>query len=469
MEQISETQAKLFKPFGQTCFPPRIDQAKRNQLPLGKTLPELDGRNQWEKILGPFAVKVGLVTDPENPKTLVPEQLAAFGGWCAIRTADVENLEKGIIANPKTGLTESIQSASQVARFIEDGVTFDQIVESIGAVNCGSTIAVSEETLWGNRVIEKVKSSSGVRLNAEGEDQIRQAIAEAEQQRFVMTGRYLKMARGFNNLQRVRDTDIFPILKETRDKLLSDLGIRNPAFLATIGSGKQMPPISVVDGQTLIFTMYTEGYCKALKEAGLTSADKFLIAEPLLHTYASSEALNYLVFRVFGERGNGIYFDLKGTNPNTGFGAFVECLTPSATSVRRVMNMGAVPNVSNWEIMCSQEKDSSPLSGILTPERNRELDPARNRLFLWALNFIPFGDTLETLLAVVDTAERFKNEKKQVKGVSTSENKFQVSESAQRRVQNLREQCLNDLDLLNQKLACDLEGFFRYLTEGIKL
>src|SRR5207253_148897 len=114
-------------------------------------------------------------------------------GWCAIRTKDVITLgEKGAIIDPRTGAIEQVTSVDQVTSWIPRSVTFDQIVESVGAVNASEYAVISERKLWSTRVSDKVKSVLNRRLSVEEKDAIESSIETAEIIRSVMTQRYIR-------------------------------------------------------------------------------------------------------------------------------------------------------------------------------------------------------------------------------------------------------------------------------------
>lgn len=139
----SQIQRTLFEPLGgMQGLQRRIDLAKKGWLPYGNTLEELSQQNgRFFEILGNFAPKVLIASAPNNPSTLLPEQIAIAGGWCALRTKDVAALgDKGIIMDPQTATIQQVSSVNQVAEWIQKSVSFDQIMESIGAAQASEYV-----------------------------------------------------------------------------------------------------------------------------------------------------------------------------------------------------------------------------------------------------------------------------------------------------------------------------------------
>lgn len=434
----------------------RVEQARLGHLPNGLTLPELTGKfAKFNQVLGEFAPRVLIVSNPNNPFTLSSDQIAIVGGWCALRTRDIADLsQRCVIMSPETGELSQIKSVEQVNEWIENSVTFDQVVESVGAVNGSEYAVISERQLWVQRIKSKLAQVLGKRITRDEQNQIEDAVENAEVKRSQLTERYLSFVTGkpimFN---RIVDEDIKNDLKRAQVETFSKAGLslqrlknRFPKDAATI------------DSSAIVWAMYSEPYLNVLRERGFLSKKTAFIVEPSLHTYADTQAGNEVVQRIYQEKG--IYLNKKGFNENTGFIAFMECVNSNGQNVRKHLGVGEVPNVSNWQMLIA--------SGLLAPERNLVISPKENQLFVWGTNILPFGKTQASLLRLVDLQGQFQEEKAKIASVFSpgiAKKDPNVRTDIQRKVEELRQQFLIQVGEENDKIARGLQNLFVLLTQ----
>lgn len=312
----TEIQRKLWgKICGESGLSKRIEQARNGHLPKGLTLLNLESNSQgFNSILGDFAPRVLIASNPNNALTLIPEQIAVAGGWCALRTKDVVNLNKqGIIMNPKDSKLEEVKSIGQVASWIQQSVTFDQIVESVGAARGAEYAVISERRLWTERMILKLSEILRRNLSSWEKNTIERSIEQAEKIRAGMTARYLQFATGNENIifQRVVDEDIWTELQISQKEMFARAGL-------TIDRLEKMFPgdAAIIHSSALVWAMYSEPYFDVLRSNNLIKKQSVFIVEPSLHTYADTKAGNEVVRRIYQDKG--IYFDSNGMNANTG-------------------------------------------------------------------------------------------------------------------------------------------------------
>lgn len=425
-------------------------------LPNGLTPDELssDRREAWKNVLGEdFLQRVLLMTDPSSDASLVPEQLVISGGWCALRTADANYLDKGLVIDPSTGTTTPIRSAEQVADFIKQSVSFDQIVDAIGTPsNPGlEYVSISESKLWSEKIIQKL-IRCGKTLTPTDKDAITEAVEQAELVRYQITERYLQIMTGNSDLRltRVPDYEVLEDIARARDDLLR----RAHVNLGTL-VGRYPNEREKVGNGTIVWSMYSQPYFETLKDRGFISPKRetFLIVEPIFHAWADSEIGNDLVQNVQGDRGK--YFQ-PGINNRTGQVAYVECLTADRESVRRQLNCAEVPNVTNFYAMLE--------SGELAAEQNLILDPMQNKLFLWGMNIFPRGATLRALEGLIEVKQDFDREKKEM--IEQIKGRTEIQQAvATMRAQYLYERILPLNTVINEELGI----LFLTLTDGIVL
>lgn len=407
-------------------------------------------------ILGEFTPKVLTIANPQSV-SLIPEQLAIAGGWCALRTKDMESFKPdvGVLLNPQDGKPEPIKSVQQVCEWIVQSVAFDQVIESIGAATGAEYVAISERKLWSTRIVEKLTKIFLRDLTANEQQQIEEAVEISEQIKFSITQRYLEYVLGRKpQLARVVDEDIWEDLRGARDEMLQNAGLSIPLLQ------QEFPTDPTLVNTSLVWAMYTQPYFDVLRERGYIERNIAIVVEPSHHAFVETKAEVVMARRVFGERGR--YFDANGFNNQTGFVTFIECLDGKGQNVRKTLAIDSVPNISNWKRLFTS-------SGFLSPENNATLTPSDNRLFLWGLNFIPFGKVQEALLQIISVQEEFKKKKDELANQFPVETRRDVNvrQSMQQKVEELRQELLQQVNQYNEVIAKELQQFFAFITKGI--
>lgn len=439
----------------------RISHAKKGWLPYGKTIDEIPyGNKQLLEMLGEFAPKVIIASSPENPFTLIPEQIAVAGGWCALRTKDIEALgNKGIIMNPQSGVIEQVKSVDQVATWVKQAVSFDQIVESIGAVEASEYASISERRLWSQRLIQKLEVIFNKKLSPDEQQKIEQSVENAEQTRSSITEKYLQYVTGKNGItfQRVVDDDIWEDLNRARDEMLLIAGLSLEKLQRSFPDQASSIPTS-----SLVWAMYSEPYFDMLRQKGVIKSKKVFIVEPAMHATVESLPETELAQRIY--RDKGVYLDPSGFNSDTGFIAYIECVNERGKNVRKEQLVGEVPNIMNWKLLFEK--------GFLDPEKNATLNPADNKVYIWGVNFLPFGSNLSALIEIVELQQQYKAEKAKLAQQFAGEIKngnIQARSSMQQKTEELRKELSIRIAFQNEKIVSSLKQLFYYITDGINI
>lgn len=432
----------------------RVNRARASMLPNGLQPDELsaDRLKAWENVLGAdFLQRVLLMADPQSDASLIPEQLVVSGGWCALRTADANDLDKGIVMDPQTGTPTPIKSVEQVTDFIRNGAAFDQIVDAIGTPNNPALerVSISESKLWADKIVQKM-IRNGMQLTDADRDAIVAAVEQAEIARYQMTERYMRIMTGNPNLSltRVPDYEVLEDITRARDELLREAHVNLGSLARTYPDEKDK-----VGNGSIIYSMYSQPYFEALQSRGFISPQRktFLIVEPVFHAWADSQTGDYLVDKV--HRDAGVYFQ-RGINSNTGQVAYVECISPNKQSVRRELKCAQVPNVTNFYALLE--------SGELAAEQNLILDPMQNKLFLWGMNILPTGATLQALEGLISAKQDFDREKKEIS------DRTKGRADVQQVVASMRARYISERVLpLNAVINEELGMLFLTLTDGI--
>lgn len=449
------------KIWGKTCRPEgiakRIEQAKKGWLPQGLTMEEVSADiRRFSQVLGEFAPRVLIVANPTNPNTLVPEQLAVAGGWCALRTKDVATLNaSGTIMNPQSGQIEPVRSVAQVVRWIQEAVAFDQVIESIGAVKASEYTVISERKLWSMRVIEKLRTILNRKLSEEERNAIESAVENAEITRAQITKKYLAYITGNENIvfQRVIDEDVWAGLERARNEMLRRAGLPLDLLQKRYPNERFTLPYS-----SLVWTMYSEPYFDMLRQEGYMKAKRAYIVEPSLHATVETQSDSEMAINIYQSRG--IYQDPRGFNANTGFIAYLECVDGEGKNVRKGLCIGDVPNIVNWQNLFKE-------GGLLDPEKNATLTPSENQLFLWGANLLPFRQVRQALLALAQLQDTFKEEKKRLNGNGQNNEGSNGRVAVQQKVDALKKELLPRVIEQNVTIASELKKLFTYLTSDI--
>ena len=436
-------------------FTSRADRARNSgQLPQGKLLSKMKETKQaaWMSMLGEsFSQRTILVTEPKGEESLQPAEVSISGGWCAIRTKDVDNLDKGKIVDPVSGKISELVSVDQVVNFIVSGVCFDQIIDAIGTPSHPDLefAAISESQLWSQRIQTKTEKVLKRPLSVREKYSIECAVEQAEIVRYLITERYLRMVTQNQGLKlaRIPDYAITEELKLVRDELLNSVG------LSLTSLKKKYPTEShSADGTSLVLTMYSQPYIELLRQKGYFSSSRknALIAEPVTHAWGNTRLVSDIISAV--HRNEGIYFE-DGVNPKVGQIAYVESVTGNNKTTRRDLDCSQVINISNWEVLFS--------SGELTPDRNVFLNPAQNQLFVLRANLCPVGRVMEILQQLIEVQSSYKLEKEAVSAELDRETRTQM-------VQDVKQRLLQNVVMpLNAELWLLLKETLSTLTEGI--
>ena len=461
---LSSTQTIQKNLWGKVCgengMESRITAARGGHLPTGLILNEIIGnQGQFAAILGEFAPRVLIASSPNNPMSLIPEQIAVAGGWCALRTNDVKKLtaKEPIIMSPETGVIEPVTSVTQVAEWIKQSISFDQIIESVGAVNASEFGVISEQQLWTERMISKLSAIFTRRLTPEEQGKIADAVKSAEEIRAEITKRYLIRVTNNDSItfNRIVDADIWKDIQYAQVDMLSRVDL-------SVAKLERMFPddAEVIKSSALVWSMYSEPYFDMLRSKGAITKPTVFIVEPSLHTYADTRPGREVVRRIYQDKGK--YFDPKGINPNTGFIAFMECITPDGKNARKSLSVGEVPNIRNWRKMFQDD-------GALSVERNTIIDLKQNLLFVWGVNLLPFGVCRQKLLELAEIQKRFQTEKATIGGIfSNTERKDKsVQATIQTRTEQLRQEMLIEVADTNVVIVEELTSLFTFLTEGL--
>lgn len=454
MLMSNETQQRLWGRVFPDAVRKRQDAATRGWIP--QPLVGGDANAEVAHMLGEFAPKVLTIADPQGI-SLVPEQIAIAGGWCALRTKDMEGFRPDVatLINPATGTPEPIRSVKQVCEWIIQSVAFDQVIESIGAANASEYVAISERKLWSSRIVEKLGKIFSRDLTAKEIQQIDEAVEMSEKIKFGMTQRYMEyLLGGKPNLTRVVDEDIWEDLRSARDKMLQKAGLSIPALQ------QEFPTDVTLANTSLVWAMYTQPYFDVLRDRGYIKRDIAVVVEPSHHAFVETRAEATMARRVFGESGR--YFAPGSFNDKTGFVTFIECIDGKGQNVRKTLAIDNVPNISNWRNLFTS-------GGFLSPESNVTLTPSENMLFIWGLNFIPFGKVQEALLQVVGVQDAFKNAKETLGNQFPVETRRDpaVRQSMQQQVEELRQEFIQQINQYNESIAKELQQFFAFITKGI--
>lgn len=391
---------------------------------------------------GQFGAKIVGVSD--GAETLGPQEITAIGGWCAIRTADLMQLQQGMVVDPKTGLSRPYKEPAMVADWIPRAVSIDQIVETIGIYNGKNYVAISEEKLWGDRVKATVKETMGRRLTAVEKVQLEDATQVAETIRYECTKRYLEYVTGQDvNLMRVVDKDIYGDLVEVRNAMLDVAGISLYDLIT------QYPKEQTLKGYSIVWGMYTGPYLAMLKSKGYVQTQKGLIVEPWMHAVSETRAKRRVNQRVFDNNRNP--YLKPGANQDLGYVAYADVMMLNGQRVRQTKPINGVPNKENYQAFIEQLRSNPNSTSVTLTE---------NSAFLWGANLLPFGNTKDILYSMIALKEEYKVVKKEATSSTTSR------EEATSRAASIKDAFNKQMRMQADLVIADLEKMMQYVFDS---
>lgn len=356
--------------------------------------------NITQDLFGQFDVR--LVGVSKGIRRLQPNITTAIGGWCALRTADVNKLkEYGSVSDPLTGESKAITSINTMNDWLEQAVSIDQIIEAVGLFKGNKYVAISEVKLWADRIRLELSNRLNRPLTKKETNQIENSLRIAELKRFVYTQRYLNYANKCeNSIVRVEDRDIWDDLVQIRDEMLRTIGSNVITLINGFPDEEKNIP-----GYSIVWGMYTGLYLNLLKSRGLVSTTNGLIIEPSFHAIGETKAKAYVSDKIFNEENN--YLVRGGINENLAFAAYAELMFPNGDRMSRRYTIDQIPNPLNYRIFISDLIDN--------PDRT-SLTLTENPVFVWGINLFPYGKTRIALQKMIEIRNAYKDARKYLGG-----------------------------------------------------
>lgn len=344
--------------------------------PFAKNDAPPSAQNTWcESYFGQFAKNVYMISPRVSDYD--PNEFTALGGWCAVRTKDFVLLKAGFLPNLQTGELCRWETVEDVAEWLKNAVSIDQVIEAVGGCRNGKYIVISEALMWAKRVINAIERKLGQELGRAQRQKVEDAIEMAEKKRFTCTRSYLQiLTQQRVELFRVVDRDIWSSLEAARAGMCTLAGIDDSKLEL---EAQYEANIKVA---ALMWAMYTGFYANKLKELGIMKTQKALIIEPAQHAIAESSTAKRIVQRVL--RDKNAYLVPGGANADIGFAAFLEMMTFQGDRIRATKNIGQVPNINNWQQFIDDLKNDS---------RTFSPDMKENGAFMWGVNMGGLGET----------------------------------------------------------------------------
>lgn len=393
-----------------------------------------------QRQFGDFGVKILGVSD--GAENLAPQDITVIGGWCAIRTADMLQLQQGVITTPTLGIAIEYRSVDQVADWIKQAISIDQIVEAIGIYNGTNYAAISEEKLWGDRVKSAVESSLRRRLNLVETGQLEVAMEIAELARFKFTKRYIEYIQGGTiSLSRVVDRDIYTGLVAVRDEMLKTARVSLGGLL------DRYPQERTTAGYSIVWGMYTGPYLALLQERGYVSTPKGLIVEPWMHAISETRSRRMVNQNIF-ERGKNPYLAQSSANQNLGFVAYADVMLGMGERVRQTIPISGVPNQQNYKEF---------IGNLNANGESANPSLADNPVFVWGVNLLPFGNTKDALYKMITIKDAYKASRKNLGNLP--------KEEASRKADQLRNDYSTFMAQQSEFVINELRKLLQYVFE----
>lgn len=389
-------------------------------------------------------------------------EYTVLGGWCAIRTRCMRDLAKGILTDVGTGREIKIESVEEVAHWITQAISADQIVESIGIYNGETYVAISEEKLWTEKVINALEDVFDRGLTTSEIDILSKAMSIAETKRFLITKQYIEyVTQKSVNFRRVIDRDIFNELVNGRDELLQAVQtsikeIAEPLIQNRVKFDNKSLELwqqhktiddlcNYVRDYSLVWFMYTGPYLKILQDKGYVTTPKAIIMEPWSHG-ASNEAEANFKEKVFASQsGKNNYLVPGGLNEDLAFIAIDESSEYNFKPSKVNKTIAEVPNIINYDDFFATLKENKMIAAL-----NLESNPS----YMLGLNYLPYGKCREALLNMIRIKEDYREEKQKIKDT------FKTQEDVKKAIQTLKKKESARMQLEAEKVNKELYDMF---------
>ncbi len=390
---------------------------------------------EWgRKHLGETYDKVILASAGVEKAFTNPDEYTVLGGWCALRTKDLQNIQRGFLINPFTGSPTTIKTVKQVSQWIKEAISLDQIVETVGLYNGNNYVLISEVSLWAKKIIRYLEQYFSRNLTPYETDSIFTALEESETIRCKITKRYIEYAKEDGiNITRVTDTEIYHELVEQRNELLSRMGTSLREVAEEIVNNRKPFTSSeihnltnfenYIDEYSLVLTMYTGPYLELLQNKKYVTTPSALIIEPWTHIRANNEAMAFCNQKIFANKsGRNNYLTPSGINANLAFIAVIEASNSYFIPDKVVKNISEVPNLKNYNRYLKQERQE--ISKMDQPF----LD---NDIFSFTYNYYPYGICNSLLCEALSKTENHRIRSNQQTSSTFSAVKERINEELQ--------------------------------------
>lgn len=378
-----------------------------------------------------------------------------LGGWCSLRTKCVNDLSKGILTDPETGLIQYYKNVDEVAQWLLNAVSADQIIESIGIYNGDSYAAISEEYLWSEKVIRILQKYFSRKLLNSEQDKIRQSIRISDDRRYKITKRYIEQVQNKKiALTKIIDSDIFSELIKSRDRILNnfnislvDLGKRlatNRGLLKNKNNNDRKAILEdirfYVNNYSIVMLMYTGYYLEILKKKGYVETAKAIVIEPYSHIQSNEFEGEFKGIVFSSNKGKNNYHIKDGINENIGFIAVDDVSTYACKRIKLSKSIFEVPNIKNY----------NKFIDILSSDKNISiLDLRHNPVFMCGVNYLPYSKCREALLEMINIRNEYLIRKRKIKYYPENESFYEIAELKKNKSLLIYKQALivlNELD-----------------------
>lgn len=300
------------------------------------------GNNIYEKIILATPGIEQLGTSKETAFTVL-------GGSCVLRTKCFHRLKAGFITDMVTGEKKNITSVAQVAEWIENAISLDQIVDIVGPYKGAAYAIISEEYLWLQKIMSALEHLFNRKLTDNEQDMLAAAIQKSEQKKHEMLKKYLAyVTQKEAHVVRIVDADIFDELREARDTLLDALDIKFEQLkelYKNIFHTNQKTDDSLyayLDSVSIIETMYSGLYLNILQKRGYVKTPKGIIIEPWIHARLG----NILNIKKVEKKHMYLY---SGIDTNLAFIAMDSASTKGFLRTQSKKSIQIVPNIYNYK------------------------------------------------------------------------------------------------------------------------
>jgi len=286
--------------------------------------------------------------------------ITAIGGWCAIRTKDLNNIKNNLLENPLTGEHYRFSTVKEVCEWVKITQTLDQITEAVGVYQGNNYTIISERKLWATKLEKTLEKCFGRSLSQKELQSVYDAIVISEERKYIITQRYLDLSTGRkNSIRRIIDEDHLEEMEKNKNILLETHKVYVEDLMKPLMERKKPSSenrqreeaelINYITEYTKVWYFFTGDYLEnILKKYGYVDTTRAVLINPWQYA-ANYEILFEQTLNKIILNGDTRYLKPNTVNENIAFIACISAEDRSFKSYKSHRKASSIPNTLNFK------------------------------------------------------------------------------------------------------------------------